>query len=232
MFDLTVRAFNLAETYRVPVFVLADGFMGHMRERVVIPEDDVIIKVTRKVAEPGNGPLERRDFQDPEVAPMPVFGRGCKAHVTSSCHDAHGMRNLTDPKIMHDYTLKPIEKILSHWDDIIDVETDYTEGDVVLVAYGTVARSAKAAVRAARAKGIRSGTFRPKTLWPFPEKEVAAMASQAKRVIVLENNTGQLFPYVKAEAAGFCPTDFLGPKLLGQIHDPDEVVGFIEEVIR
>ena len=87
--------------------------------------------------------MGRQDFQDPDVAPMPVFGRGCKAHVTSSCHDAHGMRNLTDPKIMHDYTLKPIEKILSHRDDIIDVETDFTEGDVVLVAYGTVARSAK-----------------------------------------------------------------------------------------
>jgi len=101
IFDLTIRAFNLAETYRVPVFVMADGFIGHMREQVVIPEKDHIILKNRKIAGPAETVLDRQDFLDVNVAPMPVFGRGLKAHVTSSCHDEHGMRNLSDPEVMH-----------------------------------------------------------------------------------------------------------------------------------
>jgi 2-oxoglutarate ferredoxin oxidoreductase subunit alpha len=112
MFDLTIRAFNLAEIYRVAVFVMADGFMGHMREQIVIPEKDHIKLKNRKIAEPAETVLERQDFLDVNVAPMPVFGRGLKAHVTSSCHDEHGMRNLTDPEVMHRYAMRPIEKIL------------------------------------------------------------------------------------------------------------------------
>ena len=136
MFDLTVHAFNLAEQYRVPVFLMAEGFVGHMRERVVIPEKDQLPWVERKITASGGTPLERQDFLDPGVAPMPVFGRGLKAHVTSSCHDEHGMRNLSDPEIMHNFITQPIRKILDHAEDIIRVEADYAGQDIVLVTYG------------------------------------------------------------------------------------------------
>ena len=224
MFDMTIRAFNLAETYRVPVFVMPDAFIGHMREQVVIPEPSDVKLVSRKLSEPGTDPMNRQDFQDPNVAPMPVFGRGFKSHVTSSCHNEHGMRNLSDPEVMHRFIVKPIEKILNHRDDIVEVEADYNEGDVVLVAYGSVARSAKAACMIARENGLSVGTLQLKTIWPLAEKEIEAAANAAKRMIVLENNTGQLYPYIKASAASFCGVKFLGPKILGQIHDPEAIL--------
>ncbi len=229
MFDMVIRAFNLAEKYRVPVFVLPDAFIGHMREQVVIPEASAIELVSRKLSEPGTDPMSRTDFQDPDVAPMPVFGHGFKSHVTSSCHNEHGMRNLSDPTVMHHFITKPIEKILKHRDDIVEVEADYQEGDVVLIAYGSVSRSAKAAAALARAENMKVGTLRLKSIWPLADKEIAAAAQKADRVLVLENNTGQLLPYIKAEAAEFCPVDFMGPKILGQIHDPDEILSFIKE---
>jgi 2-oxoglutarate ferredoxin oxidoreductase subunit alpha len=232
MFDLTIRAFNLAEKYRVPIFLMADGFTGHMREQIAIPAEDTIVLERRKVPEPGTGPLDRQDFQDVNVAPMPVFGRGLRAHVTSSCHDQHGMRNLSDPTVMHSYVMRPIEKILKHRDDIIQVRADYSDAKIALVTYGTVARSALAAAQIARQKGLSVGTLRLVTCWPFPDKEIRQMAEQVDYVLVLENNNGQLYPYIKAEAAHACLVDFLGPQTLGQIHDPEYIVAHMERMIK
>ena len=232
MFDLTIRAFNLAEKYRVPVFVMADGFTGHMREQIAIPNEDSIELEYRKISDPGTGPLERRDFQDVNVAPMPIFGHGLRAHVTSSCHDQHGMRNLSDPTVMHSYVMRPIEKILKHRDDIVQVRADYSDAKIALVTYGTVARSALAAAQIARQKGLNVGTLRLVTCWPFPDKEIRQMAEQVDYVLVLENNNGQLYPYIKAEAAHACSVDFLRPQTLGQIHDPEYIVAHMEEMIK
>ncbi len=231
MFDLTIRAFNLAETYRVPVFLMADGFIGHMRERVEIPPVEEIETVYRKTAQ-GNDPLLRQDFLDENVAPMPVFGRGCKAHVTSSCHDEHGMRNLSDPAVMHRFITKPIDKIRKHREDIVQVESDIDDAEIVLIAYGAVSRSAKAAAALAREAGMKVGVLRLVTCWPLPDLEIREAARQADRVFVMENNTGQLFPYIKAETARDAETTFLGPEVLGQIHDPRQVVGRIKEAIQ
>ena len=229
MFDMTIRAFNLAETYRVPVFLLADGFIGHMREQVVIPEPDTISLASRKMPARGTDPMSRQDFLDPAVAPMPVFGHGFKAHVTGSCHDSTGMRNLVDPEVMHKFVINPIKKILNHQDSIIETESDFADGDTLLVSYGTVSRSAKAAMAIGRSQGLSIGLLRLKTIWPFASKEIEAISRRVKRMIVLENNTGQLFPYIKADAAAACRVDFLGPQVLGQIHDPAYVLNFIKE---
>jgi 2-oxoglutarate ferredoxin oxidoreductase subunit alpha len=232
MFDLTVRAFNLSERYRVPVFLLADGFAGHMRERVEIPAADSLDIIDRKTTQDGSDPMERIDFLDEDVAPMPIFGRGCKAHVSGSCHDEHGMRNLSDPEVMHRYISKPIEKILKHRDDIIQVEADYSAADIVLVTYGTVSRSAKAAAQLGRAEGINVGTLRLVTCWPFPDREIRQIAESVNFMLVLENNRGQLYPYIKAEAAHACKIEFLGPQILGQIHDPEDILARIKEMIK
>ncbi len=232
MFDLTIRAFNLAEKYRVPVFLMADGFMGHMREQIVIPKKDHIKLKNRKIAKPAKTVLERQDFLDVDVAPMPVFGRGLKAHVTSSCHDEHGMRNLTDPDVMHRYAMHPIEKILSHRDDIVQVQDDCEDKTIALVTYGTVSRSARAAANIARKEGLNVGTLRLLTCWPFPDKEICAVAKRVSHMLVLENNTGQLYPYIKAEAAHACRISFLGPQTLGQIHDPRYILSRIKDIIQ
>lgn len=230
MFDMTVRAFNLAEEYRVPVFLMADGFIGHMRERVEIPDQEKIILSSRKVTERGE-PLARRDFLDPEVAPMPVFGNGFQAHVTSSCHDERGMRNLTDPEVMHRYITAPIDKIINHRDSIVEVEADHKGARLVIVSYGVVSRSARSAAAMARAEGIEVGTLRLKTVWPFPDREIRRAAESADHILVLENNTGQLYPYIRAESAHACDVQFLGPELLGQIHDPRYVFARIKEIL-
>jgi 2-oxoglutarate ferredoxin oxidoreductase subunit alpha len=232
MFDLTLRAFNLAETYRVPVFVMADGFIGHMREQIVVPAQDQIEIKQRKIAAPAPSVLDRQDFLDVNVAPMPVFGRGLKAHVTSSCHDEHGMRNLSDPAVMHRYTMRPIEKILSHRDEIVQVKADCADVRMVLVSYGTVSRSARAAARLARKEGLRVGTLQLVTCWPFPDKEIRQVAEQVDYMLVIENNTGQLYPYIRAEAAHACGVSFLGPQTLGQIHDPLFILDRLKELIR
>ena len=232
MFDMTVRAFNLAETYRVPVFVMADGFMGHMRERIVVPAADRIDLKNRKIAAPAASVLERQDFLDADVAPMPIFGRGLKAHVTSSCHDEHGMRNLSDPEVMHRYTMRPIEKILKHRADIVQVEDRCQNVAVALVSCGTVSRCARAAAQLACNEGLKVGTLRLQTAWPFADREVRAVAEKVDFMLVLENNTGQLYPYIKAEAAHACRVSFLGPQILGQIHDPQYILGRIKEMIQ
>ena len=232
MFDHMIKAFNLAEELRCPVFVLPDGFMGHMRERVLIPADGELKLSMRKIAQSGGGPMDRQDFLDPDVAPMPVFGRGLMGHVTSSCHDGHGMRNLTDPAVMHDYVMKPIEKVHRRRDRVVEVEADYQEGDVVLVSYGTVARSAQAAAQLARAEGLKVGVLTLKTIWPFADKEVAQAARAAKSMLILENNSGQMLPYIKAEAVAHCPVDFMGPKILGQVHEPAYVLQYIKEAAK
>jgi 2-oxoglutarate/2-oxoacid ferredoxin oxidoreductase subunit alpha len=230
MFDLTVRAFNLSEQFRVPVFVMADGFMGHMRERVVIPKEKEIRRVSRKITE-GGEPLTRQDFLDPEVAPMPVFGKDLATHVTSSCHDQYGTRNLTDPEVMHRYITAPIQKILHHRRQIVEVEADYEGAELVLASYGTAARSARTAARLAREKGLPVGTLRLKTVWPFPDEEIREVAKSVGCMLVLENNTGQMYPYFRAEAAHDCNISFLGPKQLGQVHDPQDVLEKITEMM-
>lgn len=232
MFDLTVRAFNLAEKYRVPVFLLADGFIGHMREQIVIPPREQIAIENRKISAPARTVLERKDFLDVDVAPMPVFGRGLKAHVTSSCHDEHGMRNLTDPEIMHRYVMRPIEKIISHRDDIVQVQDETSEADLALISCGTVSRSARAAARMARSQGLKVGTMRLLTCWPLPDLEIRRVAERVKHMLVLENNTGQLYPYIKAESAHACQISFLGPQTLGQIHDPEYILGKVKEMMQ
>ena len=233
MFSLTVRAFNLAETYRVPVFLMADGFIGHMREQVKIPSAEEISLNDRKISKPAATVLERQDFLSVDVAPMPVFGKGLKAHVTSSCHDEHGMRNLSDPQVMHNYVMSPINKIKKGRDDIVEILSEgMADADVALVSYGTVSRCARAAAMLARKEGIKVGTVRLVTCWPLPDKEIRGIANKVAALLVLENNTGQMFPYIKAEAAHNCEVSFLGPEILGQIHDPEYVLQKIKEIAR
>ena len=231
MFDHTVLAFNYAEKYRTPVFILSDAFIGHMREEVVIPEPDRIEVATRKIPEPGVDPQKMKGFLDEDVAPMPIFGRGFKAHVTSSCHDEYGKRNLSDLSALDHFVRMLSNKILKHQHEIIQVEKNYQDAEVVLVSYGAVSRAAAMAAMRAKEEGLPVGTLRIITAWPFPEEEIESMAKKAKKVIVLENNLGQLYPYIKAAAAHYADVYFLPPRVLGEIHDPENILKKIREVI-
>ena len=231
-FDYTVEAFNLAERFRTPVFVLSDAFLGHMREEVLIPEADKIPIVNRKLFPPGQDTETLPGFLEEDVAPMPVFGEGHKAHVTSSCHDNYGRRNVIDAKSLDFFIRKLNDKIAWHRDEIVRVFEDADKAEVVLVSYGTVFRCAQAAVEAGRAEGLPLGWFKLGTLWPFPDKEIAALAERTRHLIVLENNLGQLFPYVQAAAAGRAQVSFLPPRVLGELHEVEDILKAVREVQR
>jgi len=232
MFDHTVRAFNLAEKYRTPVFILSDAFVGHMREEVVIPEAETINPVYRKLPEPGADPTKIKGFLDEDVAPMPIFGRGWKAHVTSSCHDEYGRRNLSDVSALDQFVRRLSNKILKHKDDIVMVERDYEGAEVVLVSYGAVSRAVAMAAFQGREQGLPVGTLRLITPWPFPGEEIEKMARKAKKVIVMENNLGQMYPYIKAEAAPFADVSFMAPRVIGELHDPEAILSKVREVLK
>ncbi len=232
IFDDTVRAFNLAERYRTPVFVLSDAFLGHMREEMVIPEPQAIVLEDRKQFPKGVDVETLPAFLDEDVAPMPIFGRGHKAHVTSSCHDAYGRRNVVDATALDVFVRKLNNKIEKHRDAIVRVDQDTEGADVVLVSYGSILRSAQAAVEAGRAEGLKLGWFKLGTLWPFPDKEIAALADRVKRLIVLENNLGQMFHYVQAAAAGRSPVSFCPPRIIGEMHEIEHVLAAVKNEVR
>lgn len=229
-FDYTVEAFNLAERFRTPVFVLSDAFLGHMREELVIPNAAEVPIVNRKAFPPGAIVETLPGFLDEDVAPMPVFGRGHKAHVTSSCHDTYGRRNVIDAAALDVFIKKLNDKIAKHRDEIVRVAADADGAEVVLASYGSIFRCAQAAVEAGRAEGLSLGWFKLETLWPFPDHEIAAVAQRTRHLIVLENNLGQLFPYVQAAAAGRCSVSFLPPRILGELHEVEDILKAVREV--
>jgi 2-oxoglutarate ferredoxin oxidoreductase subunit alpha len=229
-FDYTVEAFNLAERYRTPVFVLTDAFLGHMREELIVPEAAQIPIVDRKLFPPDKDVETLPAFLDEDVAPMPVFGRGHKAHVTSSCHDAYGRRNVIDAKALDLFIRRLNDKIEKHRDEIVRVASDAEGAEIVLVSYGSVFRCAQAAVEAGRADGLPLGSFKLGALWPFPDREIAALAERARHLIVLENNLGQIFHYVQAAAAGRAHVSFLRPRVLGELHEIEDILKAVREV--
>lgn len=231
MFDYTVKAFNLAERYRTPVFVLADAFVGHMREEVVIPSAGEIETFDRVIPGPEFDAETHPGFLDEDVAPMPVFGRRFHAHVTSSCHDEYGRRNVTDAGALDNFVRKLRNKILKHRDSIVEIDASESDGDVLLVAYGSVHRCAQAATQEARQRGWSVGNLKLVTLWPFPDKELQRLAQGRRAVIVLENNMGQMYHYVKAETGAHAETPFLPPQTIGELHDVDYILDFVKEYV-
>jgi len=228
-FDYTVEAFNLAERFRTPVFVLSDAFLGHMREEVIVPPAGQIPIAERKRFPAGVDVETLPGFLDEDVAPMPIFGEGHKSHVTSSCHDAYGRRNVIDASALDVFVKKLNDKIVKHRDEIVRVASDLEGAEVALMGYGSVFRCAQAAVEAGRAEGLRLGWFKLGTIWPFPDKEIAEAAARVKRLIVLENNLGQLVHYVQA-AAPRCEVRFLPPRVLGELHEIDYILKAVREV--
>jgi len=232
MFNHTILAFNLAERFRTPVFVLTDAFVGHMREEVVIPEAAALEIVDRKIPEEGFNAEYQQSFLDEDVAPMPIYGHGFRANVTSSCHDEFGGRNVTDAYALDNFIRKLRNKILKHKHEIIRYESHCEGCDVALVAYGGVYRAAEEAAREARRQGYKVGSFKMITIWPFAEEAIQELSRQVHRIIVLENNMGQMYPYVKAEAGRDADVYFLEPDILGEMHKLDDILEKVAEVAR
>jgi 2-oxoglutarate ferredoxin oxidoreductase subunit alpha len=191
-FDLTIRAFNAAERFRTPVFLMADESVAHMTERVTIPEAGELTVVERK-RPPGPGDGWRAYAPDEDlVPPMPRAGEGYQIHVTGLTHDERGYP-ATDA-LVHDRLVRRLSrKIQVNAAEITLHEELFTEdAEVIVVAYGATSRSARHAVMAARERGVRAGLLRLISLWPFPQGKVRELANRARRFVVVEMNLGQM----------------------------------------
>jgi len=225
MVDMTIEAFNLSELLRTPVILLADAYVGFMREKVTIPPTDKIQLINRKKPKDVD---ETGFFLSEDVAPMPEFGTGYRVHVTGSCHDARGYRKTSDPRDL-DYLIKTIyRKIEKRLDQIIRIETyNMEDAETALLTYGTSFRSALWVMKKAREEGIKIGCVRLVTLWPFARKQIAEVAKQVDSIIVLENNMGQILDYVRSVACGITDIRFLPPEILGGVHNPPYVLDYV-----
>ena len=189
----TARSFALAERLRGPVILLYDEAIGHLTETIELPDAAGLRAAERPWATgPREGFLPYADTAD-EVPPMARPGDGYRCHVTGLMHGEDGFPS-QDPAVVERMTRRLVGKLARHRDLIEAQEIDAPEGaiDVLVVAYGIVARAARRAIAAARTVGIAAALFRPITLWPFPEEAFAALASRARHVLVPEMNAGQL----------------------------------------
>ncbi len=204
-FDLTVRAFNLAEKYRTPVILLLDEILGHVNEKVALPDEKELHIVNRVI--PSEAPADYLPFRHTEsgVPPMVSFGQGYRYHVTGLAHDETGFPTNKSTEI--EKLLNRLHrKIDQARDDIIQVEnSDLEDATVGLIAYGSSARSSRHAVRMAREAGKKVGLLRLQTLWPFADKEIQHWTGQVKQWIVPEMNMGQLAHEVEWAVFGKAP---------------------------
>lgn len=226
-FDLTIKAFNLAEEFRVPVMFMMDECVGHMTEKVVIPPAEQIdIYPRRHTRKP---PGEFRLYEPgPDLVPeMAHAGEGYKVYVTGLTHDRRGYPSL-NAAAQKELVTRLFEKIRRAADRLVMVESDQLEGaDVVVVSYGITSRVALRAVQAARAKGIKVGTLRLICVWPFPEKLIRELAPKVKALVMPELNMGQVVIELERCAAGQCQVISV-PHAGGTVHDPAEILQAIE----
>ncbi len=227
VFELTVRAFNLSERLRTPVTLVYDEVVGHTRESVELPTDLATVERRRPDSDPAD--FWPKVAPSDGVPPLPAFGDGYRFHVTGLTHDERGFPT-TEAEHAADLTARLHSKIDAHAAEITSVETYMIDdAEVAFFAYGIVGRSAREAVRRARERGDKVGLVRPRTLWPFPDEEVAAVAEQVDALIVAEMNMGQMIGEVervgrgRARVVGHQRAD-------GEPITPDELDARLEEL--
>lgn len=222
VYQETIRAFNLADQFRVPVFLLLDEALGHLRETVRVPASTPVYQRYVDLTTP--------PFGHAEVPSMPAFGQGARLLVTGSTHDEWGYRRASSPEAQETTVQRLCDKILNHRQEIVTSDAYAADGelDVLVIAYGFTARSATAAVKQAREKGIRAGLLRPITLWPFAEEVVHRVSEKARQVLVVEMNRGQLLREVQRvvpQAVGYGKTN-------GQVITPAEILKALQTVVH
>jgi 2-oxoglutarate ferredoxin oxidoreductase subunit alpha len=192
VFDTTVQCFNFAEKMRTVTVLAMDEIVAHMREKIVIPPPEEIILINRKRATLAEGETYFPYAPAADlIPPWMSYGEGARFHVTGLDHDATGFPSgaADNQETLH---RRLVDKVELHRDELTLFEDHRTEdAEVLVVAYGSTSRSAKRAVEEARARGIKAGLFRPITLYPLPEKQIAKAAAKAKKVVVPEMNLGQ-----------------------------------------
>ncbi|NIQ37701.1 MAG: 2-oxoacid:acceptor oxidoreductase subunit alpha [Proteobacteria bacterium] len=230
-FDITVTAFNLSEKYRTPVIVLMDEVIGHMREKItLLPPEEIEVFDRLRPTVPPEWYIPYEDTPT-GVPPMGVFGSGYRYHVTGLTHDVRGFPTQR-PDEIGPFMQRLSRKISHHFGDIqIGKEFLIDDARIAVIALGSVARSAKRAVREARRQGVRVGLLQLITLWPFMRKAIERIASKAKVLIVPEMNLGQISREVKRVNEGKASVVTLN-RVDGNLITPDEILVKILEANR
>ncbi len=222
-FTTTVRAFNLSEKYRIPVIVLADEVVAHTREKIYLPRPEEVEVIDR--IRPNMPPDWYIPYEDNSrgVPPMSVFGDGYRYHVTGLIHDVRGFPTERQDEITA-FSSRIFRKITQHFFDIMQIEEEMTEdAEVLVVAYGSVARSARRAVREARERGVKAGLIQLVTLWPFPRQAVEPVLRRVRAVLVPELNMGQMSREVKRINEGATRVETLN-RIDGNLITPNEIL--------
>ncbi len=231
IFTETVRAFNLAEKYRMPVQVLYDEIVGHMRERIEFPEAGELEIINRTLPTVPPEQYKPYDTSFGDVPPLAAFGSGYRFHVT-------GLNKAQDgfPTTKAEYVdaeerrqVRKVEGEVARAQIELNEEYLTEDADVLVFAYGSTSRSARYAVNELRKEGIKAGLFRPITLWPFPEKRISALGKQVKAIIVPEMNLGQMNLEVERVVKGSCPVISIG-RVDGEPLNPGQIIAQVKEV--
>ncbi len=229
LFHLTITAFNLSETYRLPVLVMTDEVIGHLSERVLIPDESSIR--TRSRPKPKGRKDRFRPFRPGPngVAPMAVAGEGYGVHVTGLTHDERGYPCM-DSEVQAEMMERLTSKIRRNLKEILRTESyRLDDAEIAIVSYGVSARSSMAAVDEARREGIKAGLLRLITVWPFPEDRIRELSNQVRGLLTVEINLGQIHLEVQRSAAGRVPSVLVG-HAGGSVIPPERIVEAIREM--
>ncbi len=231
---MTIRAFNLADKYRVPVIVLSDAAIAHMREKLVIPnqnEVDIIKRIPVTIEKPKYHPFRTGYTHPTKVPEMDTLGGKYHTYLTGLTHDWKAHPETDDPEVHEKLVRRFYEKIEDNKDDIISYQEEYLENaDIVIVSYGITSRVIGTAIEKAREQGYRVGHFRLITIWPFPAEEILDLSLEIKKFIVVEMNLGQLYHSIVEYSNGNCQVDKLF-SIGGKIPTPKDILKVIKKRI-
>jgi 2-oxoglutarate ferredoxin oxidoreductase subunit alpha len=214
----------------MPVLVMTDECVGHMTEKVVIPPAEEIELLERKYTDKKPGEAWPYEEPDDSICPILPVGEGYKFHVTGLTHDHRGYPVIS-AEAQEENVRRLMDKVRKHVDEIIWLEEQDTDGaDVVVISYGITSRVVQPAIARARKDGIKIGTIKMVTVWPFPEKRIRELAGRVGALIMVEMNYGQVFLEMDRCAAGQCRT-FLVEHAGGTVHDPEDIYKTIKEAV-
>jgi len=230
-FDLMIEAFNLAEQYRVPVMFMMDECVGHMTEKVVIPQADQIEVVPRTLTTKPPGEYWPYQVNGSHIPDMVRAGDGYRFHTTGLTHDYRGYPVMS-ADCQDESVRRLVDKIVLNADRIAHFDEEKVEGaEVVVLAYGITARVTRMGIELARREGLKVGFLRLVVVWPFPETKIRELAGRVKGFVVPEVNLGQVVLEVERCAAGRCPVVGV-PHAGGGVHDPQIICDAIVRAAR
>jgi 2-oxoglutarate/2-oxoacid ferredoxin oxidoreductase subunit alpha len=230
-FDLTIRAFNLAEEYRVPVMMMMDECVGHMTEKVVIPRPEDIEVTERRFTKAKPGEYLPYATEGGIVPPMAKAGDGHKFHVTGLTHDERGYP-VMNAEAQEICVHRLVDKIRNNAEKIIALdESQIQNADVVVVSYGITSRVTIKAIEMARERGVKVGHLRLITVWPFPETRLRELAKRVQAFVMPELNYGQMFFELQRAIEGKAKS-YLVPHGGGTVHDPEVICKQVLEAAR